>query len=252
MGERIGSRVLVGVVLTAVAAVGMTQPGVGADRAAAGPGEVYPTVCPVAPESGTAEPGALPPDPCEPIDRDTDGDGWVDYEDNCPLDVNPGQEDSDLDGQGDVCDTTPTSPPTTTAPPTTQPPTTTTPPTASPTSTPTTSPTSSPTSSPVPTAIPGCQTTCAWTREVDLRVKGATLRGSVTSSATGCEGGTTLTLWRTKAGADRRLVVLSARASGDFRTRKPARPGRYYVTATSPEQPLCGPARSRAVRVTRG
>ena len=35
---------------------------------------------------------------------DRDGDGIPDSEDNCPDDYNPGQEDSDGDGLGDVCD----------------------------------------------------------------------------------------------------------------------------------------------------
>ncbi len=35
---------------------------------------------------------------------DADGDGVPDFEDNCPEDANPGQEDLDDDGVGDVCD----------------------------------------------------------------------------------------------------------------------------------------------------
>jgi hypothetical protein len=35
---------------------------------------------------------------------DTDADGIIDDEDNCPLDANPDQLDSDLDAQGDACD----------------------------------------------------------------------------------------------------------------------------------------------------
>ena len=39
---------------------------------------------------------------------DTDGDGTVDYLDNCPLTPNPDQADADGDGLGDVCDNCPT------------------------------------------------------------------------------------------------------------------------------------------------
>jgi hypothetical protein len=44
------------------------------------------------------------PDDCE---SDTDGDGVIDDCDNCPDDINPGQEDSDGDGTGDVCSVCP-------------------------------------------------------------------------------------------------------------------------------------------------
>ncbi|RLB58159.1 MAG: hypothetical protein DRI34_05685, partial [Deltaproteobacteria bacterium] len=55
--------------------------------------------CPADP--GKTEPGACG---CGVADSDGDGDGVADCNDNCPADVNPGQTDSDSDGQGDVCD----------------------------------------------------------------------------------------------------------------------------------------------------
>ena len=215
----------------------------------------YPTACPAPPPAAstqdTADQVVQSQLPCEPPDRDWDGDGVLNGADNCPSDWNPRQEDWDHNGIGDACDTTvpPTTQPPTTQPPTTQPPTTqpptTQPPTAGPSPTPTTIPV------PAPTAIPGCRTSCAHERQVGLRVKGAKLRGTISSQAVGCRSGATVTVWRQKKGADRRLVVLSSRASGAFHTRRPARAGTYYVTVTSPEQPLCASARSRAIRIKR-
>ena len=50
--------------------------------------------------SGTHEPGHVDPPPI----LDSDSDGVLDVEDNCPADANPGQTDSDGDGIGDACD----------------------------------------------------------------------------------------------------------------------------------------------------
>jgi len=43
-------------------------------------------------------------DACEEVDNDSDDDGILDEDDNCPHDPNPDQEDEDGDGIGDACD----------------------------------------------------------------------------------------------------------------------------------------------------
>lgn len=239
MGERIGSRVFIGMVLAVVAGLGITQLGVGADPASGLPQEPYPTVCPKPLSDGAGSDALLPQDPCEPYDPcsyDSDGDGLFDCEDPCPTDA------------GNTCDDPPpTTQPPTTQPPTTQPPTTQPPTTAPPTAQPpTTVPT--PTAVPVPT-IPGCQQSCAYPRTVGLRVKGAKLRGTIDSSASGCRTGATVTVWQKKKGADRPVVVLASKQNGAFAAKRPTKAGAYYVTVASPEQPLCGSARSRAIRI---
>lgn len=237
MGQQVGGRILVGVVLAVVAALGITQPGASAESPTTVAGgslqpdiEQYPTVCPMPTQRGGSD---VVQDPCEPPDPcayDSDGDGIGDCEDPCPSDPS------------NTCND-PTQPPTT-QPTTTQPPTTA-PPTTQP---PTTQP---PTVEPPPTPGPGCTSSCAYLRQVELRVTTRKLRGSISSPAVGCRSGATVTLWRQKKGADRQLVVLTSKSTGSFRTGRPVRAGRYYVTVTSPEQPLCAPARSSAVRVSR-
>lgn len=55
--------------------------------------------CPTDPEK--TEPGVCG---CGTPDSDVDGDGLLLCNDNCPLVKNPGQEDEDGDGRGDVCE----------------------------------------------------------------------------------------------------------------------------------------------------
>jgi hypothetical protein len=75
--------------------------------------------------------------------------------------------------------------------------------------------------------------------------------GTVDSVAAGCKSGVDVTIWRTRSGDDRKLVVVTTRATGKFRTKAPRKAGRYYATVGSPTQPLCGDASSRVVRIKR-
>ncbi len=161
-------------------------------------------------------------DACDP---DDDNDQVADTSDNCPAVANADQVDWDGDRVGNACDATPGTAPT-----------------ATPTVTPTT---------PVPTV--GCTTGCAYARTVDLRhrAKRHRLVGQVTSPAVGCRSSVSVTLWRKRSGADRKLVVVTTRTSGTYRTKAPRRAGRYYATVTSADQPLCSDGTSRVVRIRR-
>ena len=163
---------------------------------------------------------------------DTDGDGVLDRTDNCPTVVNPDQADWDGDAQGNACDATPGTDPNAPVP--------------------TPTPTPTPTTNPVPPTT-GCTDSCAFVRTVELRhrAKRHRFRGTVASVADGCRSSVPVTIWRKRSGADRKLVVVTTRGSGAFRTRAPRAPGRYYATVGSAAEPLCGTDRSRVVRVRR-
>jgi Thrombospondin type 3 repeat len=162
-------------------------------------------------------------DPCDP---DDDNDGVADAGDNCPTTANRDQTDWDGDRIGNACDTTPGI-----APP---PPSTTTP--------------VPPGTVPPP---PGCTASCAYASTIGLRHQKARhrLTGKVESVAVGCRAGVEVTVWRRKSGEDRKLVVVTTRPTGKFRTKAPRRAGRYYATVGTAAQPLCGNATSRVVRV---
>ena len=168
---------------------------------------------------------------------DTDGDGVAEAADNCPTVANADQIDWDGDRLGNACDATPGSAPT----PVTPPPVTPTP------------ATTTPTTQPPGTTTPGCSASCAYASTIGLRHQKARhrLTGKVESVAVGCRAGVEVTIWRKRSGEDRKLVVVTTRPTGTFRTKAPRRAGRYYATVGSAAQPLCGSATSRVVRVSR-
>lgn len=170
---------------------------------------------------------------------DPDGDGVLQTADNCPTVPNPDQANWDGDREGNACDATPGADPHAPVTPT---------PTPAPVPpTPTTTP------PPGSTGSPGCTNSCAYVRTVGLRHQARKHRlvGRVESVAAGCRGAVPVTIWRKRSGADRKLVVVTTRTNGSFRTRAPRTPGRYYATVGSASEPLCATDRSRPVKVRR-
>jgi hypothetical protein len=167
-------------------------------------------------------------------DCDEDNDYFGDRTgDNCVGLHNPDQRDRDGDGAGDACDSTPGSAPV--AP---------TPVTPTPTATPTVPPA---------TNLPACASGCAYDRTVGLRHRASRHRlvGKVESVAVGCQRGVPVSIWLKRSGADRKLLIVTTRSTGVFRTKAPRRPGRYYASVGSAAEPLCAGDRSRTVRVRR-
>ena len=103
--------VLAPTLLCGTACVGSTAPGMSLDGGATAspPALATPPAAALAPKSRLK----FAPEDETPIDFeklkrfDTDGDGIIDGDDNCPSDPNSNQADADGDGFGDICEPTP-------------------------------------------------------------------------------------------------------------------------------------------------
>lgn len=158
-------------------------------------------------------------------DGDQDGDGVVGAADNCPQAFNPGQTNTDADALGDACD-------------------------------------ADDDDDGRSDAADGCPTVTATTASgcpavatrVKVRQKKGRLLGRVASDRRACVAGVEVALKRARPGRDQKLVVLSTRSAGRFRTRAPRLPGRYYVLVRKQYVTgvaECGSDRSRTIRVRR-
>lgn len=157
-------------------------------------------------------------------DGDPDGDGVVGPGDNCPSVANPGQEQTDTDALGDACDLDDDDDGRADA------------------------------SDGCPLASAGTSTGCptAATR-ARLRTSRSRLVGRVFSEVRACRTGVEVTLKRKRPGRDQKLVVVTTRQDGRFRTRV-RRGATYYVVVRKQYAAgvaECGSSRSRKVRVER-
>ncbi len=158
-------------------------------------------------------------------DGDADGDGVPALTDNCPQVANATQVNSDPDALGDACD-------------------------------------ADDDDDGRADASDGCRLESAATSSgcpavatrVRLAKEKSRLVGRVRSDRDACSAGVRATLKRAKPGRDQKLVVVTTRSDGRFRTRVPKRKGRYYVvvrTRYAVGVAECGRSRSAKVRVRR-
>lgn len=158
-------------------------------------------------------------------DGDPDGDGASSTADNCPQVANPTQVNSDADALGDACD-------------------------------------ADDDDDGRADVSDGCRLAGAATASgcpavatrVRLGKEKSRLVGRVRADRSACTSGVRATLKRKKPGRDPRLVVVTTRSDGRFRTRLPKSAGRYYMVvrkryATGVAE--CGGSRSATVRVRR-
>ncbi|PKH38051.1 hypothetical protein CXG46_19195 [Nocardioides alpinus] len=161
----------------------------------------------------------------DPCDGDPDGDGVVGAADNCPQVSNPTQANTDPDALGDACD-------------------------------------ADDDDDGRADAADGCVLVPAATASgcppvttrATLRKEKGRLLGKVRSDLSVCAVGVSVTVKRGRPGRDQKLVVVTTRSQGRFRTRAPRAAGRYYVVvrrqyvAATAE---CGSTRSRTIRIRR-
>ena len=158
-------------------------------------------------------------------DGDPDGDGVSGPADNCPLAGNPTQVNSDTDALGDACD-------------------------------------ADDDDDGRADTDDGCRLEAAATSsgcpsaatQVRLRKEKSRLVGRVRSDRGVCVDQVRATLKRKKPGRDPKLVVVTTKPSGRFRTRVPQSAGRYYVVVRkryAAGVAECGSSRSTTVRVRR-
>jgi len=158
-------------------------------------------------------------------DGDPDGDGVVGPADNCPSVANPTQVNSDPDALGDACDADDDDDRTVDG------------------------------RDGCPLVSAGTTSGCpSVATKARLRTKRSRLVGTVRAGTRACVAGVRVTLKRAKPGRDTKLVVLTTKGDGRFRTRVPKRTGRYYVVVRKRYAvgvAECGGSRSSTVRVRR-
>lgn len=158
-------------------------------------------------------------------DGDGDGDGVVGLEDNCPSDFNPGQQQTDTDSLGDACDLDDDDDGRADA------------------------------SDGCPLVSAGTSTGCpSAATKVRLGKARGRLVGRIFSAVGACRSGVEVTVKRNVSGRDRKLVVLTTRQDGRFRTRVPRRGATYYAVVRkqyAAGAAECDRSRSGKVRVRR-
>ena len=158
-------------------------------------------------------------------DGDPDGDGATGMADNCPQVANPTQANGDTDALGDACD-------------------------------------ADDDDDGRADVSDGCRLDAAATTsgcpavatKVRLAKEKSRLVGRVRSDRSACSSGIRATVKRAKPGRDAKLLILTTRPDGRFRTRLPKLAGRYYVVVRkryAAGVAECGGSRSATVRVRR-